>query len=306
MKKWTSNDIPNLKGKTAIITGGNTGLGYQISMELARKNSKIVIACRKKESGEKAIKEIEKKLNRKIDHDIIRLDLTDIHSIKQFAKEFEEKNEQLDILVNNAGVVSLKERQVTNDGIEMHMATNHLGHFALTGLLLPKLKKSPEARIVTMSSGGYLFATLDFDDMNWENRTYNRTKCYGASKLANLVFMVELDRLLKQHHYTAVSVGAHPGLSATKGQKSRATGLFYKMMAQSVEIGALPALMGATAEKVEGKTYFGPRCFIRGYPKPSKMKDLVFDKELAKKLWEFSVEKTGINYNFLNGIGVKR
>lgn len=298
MKKWNANNIPDLNNKIAIITGGNAGLGYQTSLELARKNAKIIIACRTKEKGLKAIQAIEKKLNREIDFDVIRLDLTDITSIRKFADNFSDKNSQLDILVNNAGVVSLKERQVTKEGIEMHLATNHLGHFALTGLLLPQIKESNNARIVTMSSGGYLFAKLDFNDMNWEKREYDRTKCYGASKLANLLFMVELDRLFKQHNYSAISVGAHPGLSATKGQKSRAEGLFYKTMAQSVEMGALPALMGATAENIEGKTYFGPRWFIRGYPKPSKMKDIVFDEELAKRLWEFSVEKTGVDFKF--------
>ncbi|MFD2566775.1 oxidoreductase [Pseudotenacibaculum haliotis] len=298
MKKWNADSIPDLSNKTAIVTGGNAGLGYQISLELARKNAKIVIACRAQEKGLEAIKRIEKKLGRKIDFEVIRLDLTDINSIRQFANEFGRKNNQLDILVNNAGVVSLKERLVTNDGIEMHLATNHLGHFALTGLLLPQIKKAHDARVVTMSSGGYLFATLDFNDMNWEKRAYDRTKCYGASKLANLLFMVELDRQFKKHRYSAISVGSHPGLSATKGQKNRAEGLFYKTMAQSVEVGALPALMGATAKNIEGTTYFGPRWFIRGYPKPSKMKDVVFDKELAKKLWDFSVEKTGIDYVF--------
>lgn len=298
MKKWNEDNIPNLSNKIAVITGGNTGLGFQISLELARKNAKIIIACRTKAKGLDAIKAIKKKLNKTIDYDVIRLDLTDIKSIQQFAAEFQQKHNQLDILVNNAGVVSLKEHQLTKDGIEMHLATNHLGHFALVGLLLPLIKKSPDARIVTMSSGGYLFATLDFEDMNWEKRAYDSMKCYGASKLANLLFMVELDRLLKKHHYTAVSVGAHPGLSATKGQKSRAEGWFYKTMAQSEEMGALPALMGATVEKLEGKTYFGPRCFIRGYPKPTKMKDVVFDESLAKRLWEFSLEKTGIHYDF--------
>ncbi|MEC3907515.1 oxidoreductase [Tamlana sp. 2201CG12-4] len=298
MKKWNEDNIPDLNNKVAIITGGNTGLGYQISLELARKNAKIVMACRTKEKGLKAIQAIEKTLNKKINYEVICLDLTDINSIKEFADAFKQKHKQLDILVNNAGVVSLKEYQVTKDGIEMHMATNHLGHFALTGLLLPQIKQSPNARVVTMSSGGYLFASLDFDDMNWEKREYDRVKCYGASKLANLLFMVELDRLFKRHNYSAVSVGAHPGLSATKGQKGRAEGWFYKAMAQPVKIGALPALMGATAENVEGKTYFGPRWFIRGYPKPSKLKEIVFDETQAKSLWEFSEKKTGVNYEF--------
>lgn len=298
MSNWSSKNIPKQDGKIAIITGGNAGLGYEISLELARKNAKIIIACRTIEKGLKAIERIERKLNHKIKYDVIRLDLTDTGSIHSFADEFKQKHSKLDVLVNNAGVVSLKERQVTKDGIEMHMATNHLGHFALAGLLLPQIKKSSDARVVTMSSGGYLFATLDFDDINWEKRAYHRTKCYGASKLANLVFMVELDRLFKKQHYTAISVGSHPGLSATKGQKNRAKGFFYKMMAQSPEMGALPALMGATAQNIEGKTYFGPRWGLRGSPKATKMKDVVFDQELAKKLWTYSEQITGVQYEF--------
>ncbi len=228
---------------------------------------------------------------------MIQLNLIDLDSVRRFTDQFTSKYAHLDILVNNAGVVSLRDRQVTRDGIEMHMATNHLGHFALTGSLLPVIKRS-NSRIVTMSSGGYLFATLDFEDMNWESRKYDRVKCYGASKLANLLFMVELDRQFEQHDYSSISVGAHPGLSATQGQKNRAEGLFYKTMAQSVEMGALPALMGATAEDVEGKMYFGPKWFIRGYPVSSKLKDVVWDKEMAKKLWRYSEEKTGVLYRF--------
>ncbi|WP_272148531.1 oxidoreductase [Tenacibaculum aiptasiae] len=298
MAKWDENNIPNLSNKIAIITGGNTGLGYQISLELARKNATIIIACRTIDKGFTAINQIEKTLNKKIDADVIRLDLTDINSVKEFTKEFTKKYNRLDMLINNAGVVSLEKHQLTKDGVEMHMATNHLGHFALVGLLLPQIKKTPNARIVTMSSGAYLFANLDFDDINYEKRAYERTKCYGASKLANLLFMVSLDKLFKTHNYSAISVGAHPGLSATKGQKGRAKGLFYKTMAQSVKMGALPALMGATDENTKGQTYFGPRWFIRGNPKPTKLKEIVFDETLAKKLWEYSVETTGINYEF--------
>lgn len=293
---WSTKQIPDQTGKIAIITGGNTGLGYQISLELARKNATIVIACRTIDKGISAINNIEKTLGVKIQARVIRLDLTDSNSIEKFVDEFKRNYERLDILVNNAGVVSLKERQVTKDGIEMHLATNHLGHFSLTGLLLPIIKKSSNARVVTMSSGGYLFANLDFEDMNWEKRQYDRTKCYGSSKLANLLFMVELDRFFKEHKISAISVGAHPGLSATKGQKGRAEGWFYKTMAQSVEMGALPALMGATAKNVEGKTYFGPKWFIGGYPKPSRMKKIVFDEVLAKKLWDFSLKITKVNY----------
>lgn len=298
MSRWTTANIPDLKNKIAIVTGGNAGLGYQISLELARKNATVIIACRTKEKGVKAIENIEKTLNRTIKSDVLKLDLTDITSIQEFADGFKQKYQQLDILVNNAGVVSLKERQVTKNGIEMHLATNHLGHFALTGLLLPQIKQSSDARVVTMSSGGYLFATIDFEDMNWEKRKYDRTKCYGASKLANLLFMVELDRLFKRHGYSAISIGAHPGLSATKGQKKRAENFFYKMMAQSVEMGALPALMGATAKNIEGKTYWGPRWGLRGYPKQAKLKEIVFDKELAEKLWKFSGATTGMDFDF--------
>lgn len=296
MSKWTTDNIPNLNGKIAVITGGNTGLGFQISLELARKNATIVIACRSIRKGHDAIDKIEKAINKKITATVISLDLTDMSSVHQFAIEFSKYYSKLDILVNNAGVVSLRERQLTKSGVEMHMATNHLGHFALVGLLLPQIKKSEDARVVTMSSGGYLYANLDFDDMNWEKREYERIKCYGASKLANLIFMVQLDRLFKQHNYSAVSVGSHPGLSTSEGQKKRGANWLLKLLAQPVEMGALPAIMGATEKSVKGQTYLGPRWGIRGYPKQVKLKDHVFDSDLAQKLWAYSEEMTQVKF----------
>lgn len=297
MRKWSSEQMPDQKDQIAIVTGGNIGLGYQIAYELAKKGAHVVIACRKPEKGHEAIGRIEQELNRRISADVIQLDLTDLNSVHAFAEEFSKRHSKLDLLINNAGVVNLINRQETTNGLEMHMATNHYGHFALTGLLLSQLRRSKAARVVTMSSGGYRYGTIDFDDLNWTKRAYDRGKCYGDSKLANILFMLELERYFRNHSIPAISVSAHPGLSATERQQTIGIGgNLTKWLAQPVAIGALPALMAATEQHVKGGEYYGPRWFIRGYPKLEELKPHVFDKELAKRLWEVSENITGVKY----------
>lgn len=297
MTNWSTDRIPNLNGKIAVITGGNIGLGYQISLELAKKGAQIVIACRTKSKGYSAIEKIEGILKKKINAEVIPLDLTDLESIHQFASEFGEKYTKLDLLINNAGVVNLKDREETRSGLEMHMATNHYGHFALTGLLMPFIKKSEKARVVTMSSGAYRSGTIDFDDLNWTKRKYDRLKSYGDSKLANLLFVMELKRYFQKNNIRAISVAAHPGLSATERQQSIGIGgKLSKWFAQPVSMGALPSLLAATDINVKSGEYYGPKWAIRGYPKLEKVKPIVSDEDLAKKLWEVSEKITGIKY----------
>ncbi|WP_338394533.1 oxidoreductase [Fulvitalea axinellae] len=299
MKDWKTEDIPDLDGKVAVVTGGNTGLGFRIALELAKKNAHVVIASRDRARGWEAAEKIRKETGSVRDVDVIPLDLTDFRSIRKFATSFLIKHDTLDILVNNAAVVNLANRQVTKEGLEMHMATNHYGHFALTGHLLSAIKNSKGARVITMSSGSYRSGKIDFDDLNWTNRVYNRSRSYGDSKLANLLFALELDRLFKKNNKSAISLAAHPGLSATeRQQKIGIGGMLTKMMAQPVEIGALPALMAATYEKAEGKQYYGPRWMIRGYPRLEKLKSIAENAGMARKLWKFSEELTDVEYKF--------
>ncbi|MDR6237180.1 oxidoreductase [Aureibacter tunicatorum] len=296
-KKWDTSLMPDLSGKVAVITGGNAGLGYEISLQLAKRNAEIVIACRTESKGFDAIKRIEGAIGRKIEAEVIRLDLSDFDSVRAFAEEFKSRHEQLDLLINNAGVVNLKEREETASGLEMHMATNHYGHFLLTGLLYPFIVKTPDARVVTMSSGGHKFADLNFDDLNWNNRPYDRTKSYGDSKLANLLFARILQQRFEMDKSSAISLAAHPGLSATERQQTIGVGGWLtRILAQPVWMGALPALRAATDPEAKPLEYYGPRWGIRGYPVLEKMSPKAHDQQLAEKLWKVSEEVTGVKY----------
>lgn len=208
---------------------------------------------------------------------------------------------QLDILINNAGVVNLKERIETSEGLEMHMATNHIGHFALTGLLYPTITNTQNARVVTMSSLAHRSGNIDFDDFNWEKRTYDRGKSYGDSKLANLMFVRSLQEKFNSDAPTALSVSAHPGLSATERQQTIGIGGgLSKLIAQPVWMGALPALRAATDPNVKPMDYYGPKFGLRGYPTLSKMHKRAFDKTVANRLWTLSEDITGIQFDSLD------
>ena len=297
MKHWKSEHIPNQKGKIAIVTGGNTGLGYEIALQLAKKKTTVIIACRTPEKGEQAIKRIEQTLERSIEARVIPLDLAHIDSIKAFAKTFKEQYSSLHLLINNAGVVNLKEKASTSTGLEMHMATNHFGHFALTGLLYDLIKNTPQARVVTMSSGGHKSGDINFDDLNWKKRPYHRVKSYGDSKLANLLFVRSLQEKFNQEQVDAISVAAHPGLSATERQQTIGIGGWLtKILAQPVWKGALPALRAATDPHVKPLDYYGPQYGICGYPTLAKQNEKVYNTAVAKKLWKISEEITGIKF----------
>lgn len=297
MENWNTDKIPNLKGKVAIVTGGNTGLGFEICKQLAVKNAKVIIACRTISKGEKALMDIEKQLDKHVEGNVIELDLTSMNSIRKFVGQFKSKYNTLDLLINNAAVINLKEKAVTADGLEMHMATNHFGHFALTGLLFDVIKNTPNSRVVTMSSGGHKYGKIDFDDLNWENRKYDRVKSYGDSKLANLLFACKLQERFDIDSINSLSVSAHPGLSATERQQSIGIGGWLtKILAQPVWKGALPALLAATDSRVKAIEYYGPKYGIRGHPSLSRMDEMVFDRSLADKLWKMSEEITGVSF----------
>ena len=295
-KKWTVDNIPDLTGKVAVVTGGNAGLGRKTSLELARRGAQVVIACRSLDKG-KVAKDIIRKEVPEAMIETISLDLIDSDSIEMFAKTFRSRHNQLHLLINNAAVVSLERLQRTSAGHEMHMATNHLGHFALTGRLFPLLTATDKARVVTVSSGGHRFGVIDFDDFAWERRKYNRGKAYGDSKLANLLFMLQLQKRFDAVGASAISVAAHPGLTGTERQQSIGVGgLITRWLASPISMGCLPQLFAATDSSVKAGDFYGPRYLIRGYPSLQNRSLKSLDMQVATKLWQVSEELTGVRY----------
>jgi len=293
---WSNDDIPKIDGITVIITGGNKGLGFQSALELSKKNARVIIACRKVEEGLGAKAKILSEVPT-AEIDVIPLDLTDETSIRDFSEDFKRKYKRLDILLLNAGVVNLDTHQLTNSGREMHMATNHLGHFALTGRLFDVLKNTENARVVTVSSLAYKSGVIDFDDLAWNKRKYNRFKAYGDSKLANILFMTQLQKLFDQAGSSAISVSAHPGLTGTERQQSIGIGgVFAHWIASPVSKGCLPQLLAATEPSVKANDFYGPKYGILGVPKQQKIKSKFLDGELAEKLWKYSEELTGVHF----------
>ncbi len=298
MSTWNAHSIPDLTGKVAIVTGGNAGLGFQISLELARKNATVVIACRSVEKTKDSITKIKAEINSNpllLTHP---LDLTNFESVAAFAAQYRSRFNRLDLLINNAGVVNLKEKQSTASGLEMHMATNHFGHFALTGHLFSLLVSTPHSRVVTMSSGGHKTGKIDFNDINWNQRPYHRVQSYADSKLANLLFMFSLQELFETHSSTAISVGSHPGLSATERQQTIGIGGWLsKKLAQPVWKGALPALRAATDSGVKPCDYFGPEYGLCGYPTLASISQRARDKAAAEQLWKLSEKVTNVTFS---------
>ena len=295
-KNWSIDLIPDLSGKIAVVTGANTGLGFKSALELARKNALVIIACRSEEKGKEASLEIKKQVsNAKLD--VIALDLTNIESIRSFAKTFHERYKKLDILMNNAGVVNLEKLQRLENGHEMHMATNHLGHFALTALLSKALVNTPHARVVTLTSGAYKVGVINYDDIKWQKREYSRVKAYGDSKLANLLFTYELQKYFDKKNFTAQALSAHPGLTATpRQQKIGIGGKLSKYLATPVEKGVAPQLMAATYKHTKANNFYGPRFLIWGSPALQKIKEGVIIQKEAKSLWEYSLKEMGVEF----------
>jgi NAD(P)-dependent dehydrogenase (short-subunit alcohol dehydrogenase family) len=315
--KWTSADMPNLDGKTFVVTGANSGIGLAAVRELAQKGATVVLACRSVEKGAAAADEIRPSAPRAT-LDVMSLDLADLSSVRAFAEAFTRAHRRLDVLVNNAGVMALP-RSTTVDGFEMQLGTNHLGHFALTGLLLDSLKRRPGSRVVTVSSNAHKMGRIDFDDLQGETE-YRRWDAYGQSKLANLVFALELQRRIETAGLNIRSVGAHPGYTATNlttaGNSLEGGGLLSRfsapvmwaadrVLAQGVDAGALPILYAATVEDLPGGSYVGPDGWreFRGGPKVVRPRRLARDPEVAKRLWQVSEDLTGVEYDF--GVAAK-
>jgi NAD(P)-dependent dehydrogenase (short-subunit alcohol dehydrogenase family) len=305
-QQWTSKDIPDQQGRVVIVTGGNSGIGYEAALALAGKNAQIVLAARVMDKGEAAARSIREKYLQ-ADVAVMELDLADLKSVRNFVQAFLAKHKRLDILINNAGVMAIPKRK-TVDGFEMQFGTNHLGHFALTGLLLPILKATPNARIVTVSSGVHVSGDIHFDDLQWEKK-YDRWGAYAQSKLANLLFAYELQRRLSAIGSSLISVGCHPGYAATNlqavGPQMDGSAVKLWMMklgnaifAQGQDMGALPTLYAAVAPDVNGCDYIGPRGGMRGYPAKAMSNNKSYDEALAKRLWKVSEELTGVVYEF--------
>ncbi|OBF31597.1 short-chain dehydrogenase [Mycobacterium sp. ACS1612] len=298
MSKWTTNDIPDQTGRVAVVTGANTGLGYETATALAAKGAHVVIAVRNLEKG-KAAADLIARANPGASVAIQELDLSSLDSVRSAADQLRADHSSIDLLINNAGVM-MPPKSTTKDGFELQFGTNHLGHFALTNLLLDRLISTPGSRVVTVSSVGHRFAGtgIDFDDLQ-SDREYSRTRAYGQSKLANLMFTYELQRRLQGTN--TIAVAAHPGGSRTELVRNlpplvaAATRLLEPVM-QGADMGALPTLRAATDPGVIGGQYFGPDGFLeqRGYPKVVASSRVSHDTDAQRRLWTVSEELTSV------------
>jgi NAD(P)-dependent dehydrogenase (short-subunit alcohol dehydrogenase family) len=300
MTKWTAADIPDQTGRTAVITGANTGLGYETAAALAGRGARVVLAVRNLEKGKQAVARITA-ATPGAEVELQELDLTSLESVRAAAARLRSGHDRIDLLINNAGVMYTP-RSTTKDGFELQFGTNHLGHFAFTGLLLDRLLPVA-SRVVTVSSIGHrIRAAIHFDDLQWERR-YSRVGAYGQSKLANLLFTYELQRRLAPHG-TTIAVAAHPGGSNTELLRNlprpiaAASSLLVEPLMQGADLGALPTLRAATDPGVLGGQYFGPDGFeeMRGYPKVVASSAQSHDVELQRRLWAVSEELTGVVY----------
>lgn len=288
MKKWDSSQISNQTGKTVLITGASSGLGLVTANTLIGKGARVIAAVRNTSKAKQV-------LNSKVE--IRELNLADLESVRKFASEL---SDEIDILVNNAGVMAIPLAR-TAQGFEMQIGTNHLGHFALTGLLLNKIKD----RVISVSSMAHRMGRINFEDFNW-NKRYSKWGAYGQSKLANLLFTSQLDKLFNDSDSSRKAIAVHPGYSDTnlqanssRGEKSKAMAIANKIFAQSAEQGSLPSLFAITQD-VPGNSYIGPDGFleIKGYPKYVGRSKAAQNQETAERLWELSEQLTGVKYKF--------
>lgn len=304
--RWTPADMPDLQGKTILITGANSGIGYAAAEEFARQGAHVVLACRSGQKGAAALERLQRAVPA-AKAEVALLDVASLASVQAFAEAWDARQTGLDVLVNNAGVMALPQREITEDGFERQFATNHLGHFALTGRLLPSLQRAPAPRVVTVASLAHRNGRIDWDNLQSE-RTYDPMGAYNNTKLANLLFSAEFDRRLKVSGSPIVSVAAHPGVAKTNvfengpgkqgGLKTKVIGFLIPLLAQDDKMGALPTEYAASAPDIHGGEYIGPDGFgeIRGYPKEVQPRANAQDAAAAAKLWQVSEELTGVRY----------
>ena len=305
---WTTADIPDLDGKTILVTGANSGLGYETALALAARRAHVLLACRDQAKGRDAKARIRADTPQ-AKTTLIPLDLASLADIRRCAAAVSAAHPRLNVLVNNAGVMALPYRR-TQDGFEMQFGTNHLGHFALTGLLLEPLLATGDSRVVTVSSGAHRFGSIRFNDLQWE-RGYRKWRAYGQSKVANLLFTYELQRRLTAAGSHVLSVAAHPGYAATNLQAAgprmegsslmeRLSDLGNRLFAQTAAMGALPQLYATVAPDVRGGEYFGPSSVGELWGSPRKVPSNAHSRDVtvAQQLWTLSETLTGVRYAF--------
>ncbi|TPQ18247.1 oxidoreductase [Streptomyces sporangiiformans] len=308
MAGWSATDIPDQTGRTAVVTGSNSGIGYTAARELARRGARVVLACRNEVRGTEAADRLAIEVPG-AEPEFMRLDLGELDSVRRFAQTYGREHDRLDLLINNAGVMALPFGR-TADGFETQFGVNHLGHFALTGLLLPVLLGTPGARVVTVSSTMHSVSNIDINDLNSEGR-YGRWTAYARSKTANLLFTHELARRLAAIGSDVVAAAAHPGYAATNlqtaGPKLEGRSAVERFMrignryfAQSADAGALPTLYAATAPDVRPDSFTGPALLgWRGSPTKSWRAPWTLNDRAAERLWEESERLTGVGYEGL-------
>ena len=291
-------EIPDLTGKITIVTGANSGIGLETARTFAANGATVIMACRNLEKAQLAAIDI-RNTNPKAKLDLLELDLASLKSVRNFADNFSAKYDRLDILANNAGVMALPEHHKTADDFEMQFGTNHLGHFALTGALLPLIKNTAGARVVNVASMAHKWGKFDPENLNAE-KGYQKMGAYGLAKLSNLLFTYELQRKFEQFKIDAMAVAAQPGWTNTNLQKySNAFMLGNKLFAQSPYMGALPTNRAAVATDVQGGEYYGPKNWggWRGQAVKVESNEASYDEADAAALWEASEKLTGVNFN---------
>jgi len=307
--KWTAEQIPSQAGKTALITGANSGIGYQTALELARHGAHVLLGCRNEAKGQAALERLRREAPG-ASAEVVQLDMASLASIRAFAAAFPGRGIALDLLINNAGVMALPKRELTEDGFERQFGTNHLGHFALTGLLLPALLAAPAPRVVTVASLAHRTGKIEFDNLQRE-RGYEGWDAYNASKLANILFAKELDRRARAAHSRLLSVAVHPGVSTTSifengpgttNLKAIMVKLLAPVLMQNDEAGALPTLYAATSPAAHGGEYIGPDGFgeLKGSPVVVQPRPQALDVAVGERLWAVSEELTGVHYPALS------
>jgi len=299
-RKWTSADVPDQSGRVAVVTGANSGLGYDTAAVLADKGAHVVLAVRNLDKGAEAVAKI-KAASPNAVVTLQELDLSSLDSVRKAADDLRTAHPRIDLLINNAGVMYVPTRETTKDGFEMQFGTNHLGHFALTGLLLDHLTSVDGSRVVTVSSVGHrLMARIHFDDPHLE-RKYNRVEAYGQSKLANLLFTYDLQRRLNAKGVPTVALAAHPGFSDTELMRylpDFIPSVVWKIATQPAEKGALPTLRAATDPDAQGGQYYGPDGIgeVKGSPKVVGSSAQSRNEDLQRRLWTLSEKLTGVTY----------
>lgn len=303
---WTTANIPDLSGKVIIVTGANSGIGFEAAKEFARQGAQTILACRSMDKAQAALAEIQAEIPN-APAEIMQLDLASLASARQFVEAFKAKYDRLDVLANNAGIMMVP-YGTTQDGFERQFGTNHLGHFALTGLLLDLLRQTPGARVVNVSSNGHRFGSIDFDNLMFEGgQNYSGSRAYGRSKLANLLFTYELQRRFEAAGIKAMALAAHPGGSNTNLARHMEDRWYFKVLMpvmvplmQSGAMGALPTIRAAVDPNAKGGQYYGPGGFLEqtGYPVVVQSNTASHNLADARRLWEVSEQLTGIHYNW--------